>query len=360
LNVTSPNPILMSGYIADTNISTNGEALILSMLPLTTNFMRQPFYGNGSINFKQLRNTITDVLIVSAGNGSATSVYHNETPIAQECVLSWCVKAIQSTYSLGEYEEEVLETFENTTAGPWPWIATPYATEFDNGTDQFFLQDIMIDSGVSLSGRNITGYGTSNSSVGPVMWGFIDFFPSYTTTSNESAVPFMRYKTWSRNPPETRIIDFNPWLAPNNVTRHMERFATALTNVIRSAGSREMLEGAAYGKETYITVRWGWLSFPLLLLVLSSLFLVATIVKTPKGPGAGVWKNSTIPTLIYGLPKETQTQLNSSSTWNSTKSTKKVRIRLLPNMGWRVSGHSQLTASPRLPHPTVQPPRGWI
>lgn len=361
LNATSPNPVMMTGYIADATSLTDSEALIMRTLPLTSTFPRAPSYGNGSINFKELRNTIADVLIVSSPDGSGAAVYRNETPSAQECVLSWCVKTLQSKYSWGEYEEEVIETFANTTTGPWPWIATPYQTDFDNGTDSFFLQDIIIDLGMTASGRNITGYGTSNVSVAPLMTTFINIFPSFTTVMNESDVtPMLRYKTWWNAPALNRQIDFNPWLAPNNITRHMERLATAMTNVIRSSDSRVMLEGNAWSTETYISIRWEWLIFPLILLLLSLAFLVSTIIKTSKESGLGVWKTSAMPTLIYSLPKEQQNQFSSSSTWHSTKHTKKVRIRLSQSAGWRVSKQTLVISSPRLPPAVTTAPRGWI
>ncbi|EDU40877.1 DUF3176 domain containing protein [Pyrenophora tritici-repentis] len=360
LNITSHNPILMSGYIVNSNTSAYSETLIMRTLPLTTTLLHEPLYGNGSINFKEFRNTIQDVLIVSAVNGSAASVHRNETPIAQECVLTWCVKTMQSSYSLGEYKEEILETFINTTSGPWPWIASSFSDGTSNGTDSFFLQDIHIDIGITPSGRNISGYGMANSSVASITVGFTDVFPAFATVMNESSVPLLRYKTWMANVAWNRILDFNPWISPNNVTRHMERFATAMTNIIRSSENMEMLSGDAWVMETFISVRWAWLSFPFILLVLTLVFLVSTIMKTSKDNETRLFKNSAMPTLIYGLPKETQGQFTNSSTWNSTKETKKVRIRLNPKTGWRVSGQSQLSTSPQLPRPAVQPHHSWI
>jgi hypothetical protein len=140
----------------------------------------------------------------------------------------------------------------------------------------------------------------------------------------------------------------------------MERLAIAMTNAIRSSENSPLLHGRAYLSEPYVSIKWEWLTFPLALLLLSLVFLVSTIIKTSGKGAMEIWKNLTMPTLIYNLPKETQSQFVPSSTWNSKKDAPKLtRIKLLPNMGWRVSGHNYQNQSPRLPS-GERVPRGWI
>ncbi|KAI8935461.1 hypothetical protein NX059_008031 [Plenodomus lindquistii] len=360
VNASSSNPVLMSGYIADANASTNRETLLSRVLPLVTIFERAPFYGNGSVHFKELRNTIIDALIVSAPNGSTAAVYRNETPIAHECVLTWCVKTLRSAYSWGEYDEESIDTFFNTTPGSWPWEVFPFQTEFDNGTDQYYYDSIHLQPGQTSGNSNSSWYGTSNETIIPLLGSFSDGFPSYTTARNETDEPMLRDRTYYEIPARRRRLHVNPWLDPNNFTHHMERMAAAMTNVIRSSENKIMLEGDAWNRETYILIRWAWLIFPLVLLILSLAFLVSTIVKTSKNTGIAVWKTSAMPTLIYSLPREAQTRFESSSTWNSGEHTKKVRIRLSGNKGWRVSGQGLRISSPRLPTAAARAPGGWI
>jgi len=360
LNATSDSPVLMSGYVADPTVATNGEALLSRTLPLTESMLKAPLYGNGSIHFKGLRNTLVDVLIVSAPDGSAQSVYQNATPVAQECVMTWCVKRVRSRYEAGEYEEEVIETFVNTTAGPWPWTATPFNDEKGNGTDVSYLQDIDININTVNSEGLLESFGTRSQNHVSINAGFTDVFPSSTTAVNESAPPLFRYKTWMANSSWNQKLAFNPWLAPNNVSRHMDRWAVAMTNVIRSASSRSMLTGDAFTQETFIAIRWAWLAFPFTLLFFSLLFLILTIMKTLRDGGIGVWKTSAMPTLIYSLPQDVQEGLSLSKV--DSKLTKgeaeKVRIKLLPDLGWRVSGQC---VSPTLKRRSEhQGPVGWI
>ncbi|KAH4385309.1 hypothetical protein HBI24_128470 [Parastagonospora nodorum] len=162
LNATEASPILMSGHVIDANATRRGEALIMRFLPLTSLLTKERLYGNRSINFKEMRNTIVDIVIVSASQGTAETVYRKVPRIAQECVLSWCVKTIDSSYEFGVYEERVIETHLETTPGAFPWIGYPFVDELGGGTDIFFLQDINI-AGITSDRRTFSGYGTENS-----------------------------------------------------------------------------------------------------------------------------------------------------------------------------------------------------
>ncbi|RII12102.1 hypothetical protein CUC08_Gglean005193 [Alternaria sp. MG1] len=358
LNVTSEAPVMMSGYLFDSNGSVKGEALATRAFPLTAITTKEPLYGNGSILFKNHRNTIADVLLVSASEGLPDTVYQNIRPVAQECILAWCVQTIKSSYDYGKYEEEVVKTYLNDSAGDFPWQAFSYVDDLGNdATDMYYLQDININNGTTPDGASISGYGTSNTTAISIIQGLIDIFPSYTTVMNESAVPVMRYKTWQAGPPWNRQLEYNPWLAPN-VTKHMDRLATAMTNVIRSAPSNEMITGQSFSRETYISVRWEWLTLPIGLLMMSFIFLAATIFKSAiEKEQLGVLKNSAILTLLYGVSDDMRTKLTrSSSTGTPRAKAKELKVKLNPNMGWRVSGNLFSPVAPRPP----QPPPGWI
>lgn len=358
LNVTSESPVMMSGYLINSNTSEPGEALLTRTLPLTTLVTREPLYGNGSINFKHLRNTIMDVLIVASSDGTAGSVYQKTLPLAQECVLSWCVQTIKSSYDWGKYDEVVLETLYNTSTGDFPWVSEYVMTETENYTNIFYTEDINIEVPARLGGNSST-YGTSNSTASAILQGFTDVFPSFTTSLDHETPSVMRYKIWNEGPAWNRYLDYNPWLY-RNVSRHMERLATAMTSVVRSAASKEMLAGQAFSRETYVSVRWEWLTLPLGLLSLGFIFLAATIFKSAiEKDQVGVLKNSAILTLLYGLPEDMRRRLTrSSSTGTPRAKAKELKVKLNPNMGWRVSGNIFTPITPRKPQP--QPPPGWI
>jgi hypothetical protein len=359
LNATSPTPILMSGYLVESVESIAGkapagEALLGRTLPLVTNPGRQSLFG-GSVNFKHIRNPIVDIFIV--GTADATSVYQNQTPVAQECVLSWCVKTIRSSWYWASYEEEEIARFLNTSAGPDPFLITPVKTSGGlNANLTSYTENVTIN--MPLSRGETLQYGLSNQTAFSVIALFDDIFPSWTTTKNASATPLLRYVI-SLSATIMRPVEFNPWLPPNNVTSHMERLATALTNSVRSSTSKKMIPGMAFERENYVAVRWLWLTLPLSLLVLTFIFLVATVMKASReSERVGVWKTSAIATLLYGLPDDMQKKITSStSTGTPRTKAKELRVRML-SKGWRASGNVFSPLTPKVRQ--NRPPPGWI
>jgi hypothetical protein len=354
LNATSESPILMSGYSIDPNTSAVGEALLSRSMPLLSNPSKEPKYG-GSINFKNIRNPIADFLIVAVKD--SLSVYRNETPSAHECMLTWCVQTINSSYTWPRYQESVSNSVINTTSGSSPWVTSEVETEDGLETDMFYLQNISISG--SSGGRSISGYGILNDTAYYTIQIFDDMFPSFTTVANFTAQPLLKYKvTAAQGAPPFRPLDFNPWLPPNNITGHMERLATAMTNVIRSRSS-EVVSGQAFSNGTYVSVRWQWMSLPLALLVASGIFLIATVFKTSREQShVGVWKTSALATLLYGLPDAMQKTLTSPGSNRTPRSkAKELRVKLL-SKGWRVSGNLFDPVPPKSQQ--EMPPPGWI
>ncbi|OAL53943.1 hypothetical protein IQ07DRAFT_609158 [Pyrenochaeta sp. DS3sAY3a] len=365
LNATSDKPILMTGYILEDGLngSTKGEALIQRSFPLTDMLERVPYFG-GSVNYKHIRNPILDALIVSVADGSA-GVHRNDTPVIQECVLAWCVQTIQSSYEWGVYEENITSTYYNTTPGDFPWTNVQF--EYEGGEVGFttmYSQNITITPPPSSRENDLVvfneTYFVSNLTMSNVMITFDDYFPSMYTATSPSDIPVLRYKNYVDGA-YIRHVQWNPLVAPNNVTRHMERLATAMTNVVRSSDpSNDMLPGKAYARENYVSVRWEWLTLPLGLLFISLIFLSATVAKSAlERDRVGVWKTSAYATLLYGLPDEMQNKIiRSSSSGTPRSKAKALKVKLQPNQGWRVSGN---LFSPFVTKPRVnQPPPGWI
>ena len=359
LNSTSDTPVLVSGYRVDnTTSSSNGETLLMRILPLVTNPLRHALYG-GSIHFKNVQHPIIDALIISAADGSPDSVYRRQVPVAHECVLSWCVKTLRSSFSQGRYREDVISTLINTTARPFGWDTQITVPDF---TGTMFRDNITIYP-ASMSHDNL-GYGVSNLTFLDAVTVLDEIFPSLITVANATAEPFLKVRTSFKVKVMYRAVRFSPWLAPNNVPHHMERMAEAMTNAVRSdQNSNERISGKALSRETFVAVHWAWLSFPLTMLLLSIIFLVATMMKTSqKGSSdTGTWKTSAMPTLIYGLPKEMQGSLTTTTHGKilPRNGSKKVRIRLLPKQGWRVSGHV-CTSPTRMNSSEHRAPDGWI
>jgi hypothetical protein len=133
LNLASISPrLMMSGYLVDPINGAKSATLLGRNQPMISIFDKKPVYGNGSIHFPQIRSPIADVLVVSAADG-VRSVHDHVPSVAQECVLSWCVESIKSSYDSGSLNEEIMAVTVNTTVGNFPWSSVGGTTEADAG-----------------------------------------------------------------------------------------------------------------------------------------------------------------------------------------------------------------------------------
>lgn len=363
--------MLMSGYRTNysSNASTKGEALLLRTLPLTgpftsiSPFSSAPFFG-GSVKYKDTYFPVLDAFIVSAADGTASSVYNSVPPIAHECMVTWCVKTFQSSYAEGRYQETVIRTFMNQTnrQQSYPWSAFPVRV---SGQDSYFTT---FAGNISLhppgTDPAIGYYGVSNDTFSRTQRLFDEIFPSFITVANLTDTAWWRVRVWTFNLNQLRPVTACSWFAPNNITQYIDKMATSMTNVIRSHGSsNEFVRGRAFIQTTFIGVHLAWMSFPIALLILSLIFLVATMVKTSQtGEGElGMWKTSAMPALIYSLPDKTRKDFMMPNGWKTglNRRSKKIKVRLNPKQGWRVSG--QMPPSPVVPVRSKQrAPPGWI
>lgn len=343
LNATTDKPMLLTGYVANSTFNVKGEVLLMRTVPLTDFETKIPLYGHGTLSYKDVRYPVLDALIASVPNGYGSTPDY-DSPAVHECMLSWCVQEIESKYEWGRYTENITSRHVEAPRpdDAWPWYTFPA----DKGTFIVYTQNLSL-----APADPTTAYFVGNTTMANIMNIFDDIFPAFFTQSI-TGDRTLRFKNYPGYAPITREMEFNPWLAPNNVTRHMERLATSLTNVMRSSNSKLMVKGEAYSMKTFMHVRWEWLIFPFALLLLTMAFLGSTMMKTSKDTATGVWKTSVMPTLIYGLPEEARERFTASDSWHSSfGDTKKVRIKLLPNLGWRMSGQTLLKS---------QPPPGWI
>ncbi|KAJ5777000.1 hypothetical protein N7520_000246 [Penicillium odoratum] len=98
--------------------------------------------------------------------------------------------------------------------------------------------------------------------------------------------------------------DFFPESATThtNVPKVFDSMATSMTDSIRTSGQASNLQGAAYHIETYIHVRWLWISFPIILVLLSiMLLIIAALLNRDQRV---LWKSSIFPLLLGRLEVE--------------------------------------------------------
>ncbi|KAF1817671.1 hypothetical protein P152DRAFT_427675 [Eremomyces bilateralis CBS 781.70] len=342
MNATSLNPILMSGYMLNPDGSP-GLSLGMRMLPTWDMTTLHTLYG-GSLMFPTIQNAIADFFITNVP-GDPANVYANITPVANECILSWCVKTFSSTYIDGRYEERVVDIFYNSTPREFPY------KPFKNDTVLDYIQDIDIRP----PGRNIT-FSLNNETAYITNKLFWMHLPGIIVARNSTS----NYR-WLRNlfssMPFNRSMPINPWHS-YNVSDHVDKLAQAMTAVVRlDPDSSETIAGESWGNETIVEIRWAWVTPPALLLMSGLLFLIATVIRSSKEEAEiGIWKTSALAILLHGLDEEARNKMGSS--WkmgDAFAKAAKTNVKLRPNKeDWRLSGKeldSNTTMLLRSPNP---------
>ncbi|KAH7113749.1 hypothetical protein B0J11DRAFT_619197 [Dendryphion nanum] len=361
LNSTSQRPVLMSGYLLDsqnTSLARPGEALLVRTMPHISTPLREIMY-DGSGSFDHIRNPITRFIVAGTADGTMGSVYRNETPACHDCVIHWCVKRMRSSYYEGVYQQEEIQSFANKTRGPFPWKVEELVNSTPKQIALDYLEDVLIDVPNSPSNGTFKLSNFTHLKINAI---FDSFLPSFFTQSNESTTPLLRYAVYVTGRPKTRKLPTNPWAAPGNITRHVHNLSLALSDAVRSHQSGQAFSGTSWDIERFVSVEWPWLTLPIIILCLSFIFLAATVRKTANAKdGVGVWKSSALATLVYGgMSEDLKKQMRHSQSVGTPRTkARRMKARLLPNKGWRISGKF----SPTLPqHDKNQPPPppGWI
>ena len=298
MDAAQDGELLMSGYTLQPNSSLPGEGLILRTYELQ-NFDSLAYNWSGSGAYSDIQSPIEHFIVVSAAD--IASAYANSTPVAQECMLSWCEKTIQSNFSGGQYWEQILSEYVRLNTSKVPDV---FQTRVLDGIKQYAI-------------FNVTVYGSDPSTTYFILdkvqlatrFMFGSVLPSFgfvnSSTSSLSIRWYNRQSFWPRVYP----YDYNPWAPPNNISAYVQRFADAMTNEIRTnGGDTEEVIGSGL-LQTYIEISWGWFALPLVLQVATLLLLLGTMRRSYLSSNFPVWKGSSLATLTYGLSDHSRLEI---------------------------------------------------
>lgn len=127
----------------------------------------------------------------------------------------------------------------------------------------------------------------------------------------------------------------------NNLTARIGNLAISMTNNIRQQNDTvaRPSHGTAWKSETYVHVRWAWLSFPIALIVLALAFLVGSIIETAHRDIL-VWKSSNLALLFHGqdLKLKDPPTIHVNKVGQMTRMAEKVKLHLAQNQDddWRL------------------------
>ena len=268
-------------------------------------------HGNTIFNFSRIRGIVPNL---TQADGTYGEPNLRQNVSANQCSLYWCVNNYESTVSNGHLNEQITSSWyandtlwwsnrgimndmridlvppgiPNSPAGPNPNYTVAYLAHV--GIAEFLSQKLTLSNSIATYG--LSSYGpdeTSNASSYEYSQDLLRIFRD----SEPDAIFANIAKSMTRN-----IRDQNASMQANTTDNFVP------FNLVGGGP----ISGTARQAYIYVSVRWGWLAFSAVLVLLTCMFLGLTILSTTRHDVA-VWKSSPIPLLFNGLEKEEAKQL---------------------------------------------------
>lgn len=263
------------------------------------------------------------------GTESSTSIAGNIQPWARQCTLSACVQTIASQVVNGNLVENVTDVVTNDT------VITP-------SNKGIGLEPVIITTGTSTNS-------TSNSTMSPTsyilsaeaMLGMQSWFSQLFASGSASRSDSAFNKTIGVNLTvgissgstffDTDIVQafyWNYYEYPSGLDMLMDDLSVSLTVAFRSLVGQEPVNGISLTAESFVHVRWGFVTPLILAIVLTAGFLSTAMYRNRKC-GAQLWKSSTLAVLFHGLEDDVREKFEDVGDFRTQRRTAQgVKVRL--------------------------------
>jgi hypothetical protein len=115
---------------------------------------------------------------------------------------------------------------------------------------------------------------------------------------------------------------------PGGIQMLMRDLSISMTVAMRSFFGAEPYAGYAHSWESVVHVRWPFITFPVVSVLLTATFLALTIWRTHKTQ-TKIWKSSALAVLFHGLDQDTRDRVGTiGSLDEKRKKAGKVKVRL--------------------------------
>lgn len=282
-----------SGWVLNMTYALPGDVAIDFNAIYGDKSMKDLRYGpaflsvaNISSNFVGIKNPLLSLSTLQFKNVEAAGRegnYIKSPPEAHQCALYFCVQSYDVRIVKGTPSTKVVSSWYNET--------DPVLPLGDNEMDRIFHRATDQDT-VAATAHSTEDFVVNNRTFETALWYFTKTLSGKTFTSLSEVSPDER--------------------APNDVLAAMQNsvdvgvminnLATSFTNRMRAMSSdkNSQVNGTAFISVPHVRVQWAWLSLPILLMVLSLAFLVATSLITKKS-NIPVWKTSTLAVMFHGI-----------------------------------------------------------
>ncbi|KAH6678192.1 hypothetical protein B0J14DRAFT_316769 [Halenospora varia] len=212
-------------------------------------------------------------------------------PWAVECSIHLCSQTILPRVSDGEYSERIISDSTSYTLKPHLDVSgttipvgydaclddAPFCLNYDYlNSIYIWLQEQSFGGSVTVSISDLDVHDYSVNFDGDAIFGF-------WASANGSGANYQ-----NTNDLETGI------------PKLFDRIATSMTNRIRLSPNAVQVNGTEWNSVVYIQVHWVWLILPVAVVLMTTVFLVLTIISNRRLK-APLWKSSTLALLAHGL-----------------------------------------------------------
>lgn len=286
-------------FVIGTDESTMRNRTIrsLSVIPVHTftTLDSATLHANSTV-FKNATMPIAGFYVAYTPGGPAAAM-KNDTPVLLECMFSWCLKTMQSSFQGGNYDEHVSQT------------ETIEATEFD----EYGHAPVVVTAGSNMTFR------VDNDTT-------LAFRDSILAELPNSLKQDVQYDFV----PNSGIWNFHQ-VSPYDFSSYLAIVSRAMTDNLKSRPLHTSpVVGVAWEMKRFVQIRWVWISLPIASLVFSLILICATILEG-RTTHAPIWKSSSLATLIHGLTEETRALVDPRQSLSQTEATsEKLRVKLSP------------------------------
>lgn len=296
---------------------------------------------NSTLTFKHLNTIISAISIIKADDSykEGLALWNQTSVTATECALYFCTNVYESAVINGLLKEQVISSMAernmNSYKGVIDYLNPVETMEFYDeiydhplwdGSAGFPRSDLQLripseeaqryglTSEHSTSADQIT-FNITQNTIGSMM--------EYIWTEFFRAELIWPYTYTGDMPPVTQAL-----AESENLTATFEKAALSLSNWMRAQGNETDLGGVSEVYVIHIYVNWAYLAAPMATLIAGYAFVLYTMFETRR-LRLPAWKTDIIPSILYGLDKNTREML---STVASVNKNGKADIALLRKM----------------------------
>jgi len=245
-------------------------------------------------------------------------------PWAQQCTLSACIQTLSSAVNNGFVTENITASSTNATVVDISVVGAevPVSLTSASSNETFTLA---MGSKLAMQSWFSTLFKAGSASRSG------DYINQTTSSPNNVIVNLTVGVSSGETFFDTDIVTsfyWNYYEYPDGIEMLMSDLAISMTVAMRSFMGAVPHAGLAWSYESFVHVRWAFITVPVLIVVLTAVFLASAIWSSQRSR-TKLWKGSALAMLCHGLDMETREALGSAgSLEDKRRRARDVKVQL--------------------------------